>query len=83
MKTRIVKIGNSQGVRIPKPLLQEAGLREEVELSVEGNAVVIRAARGSREGWPEAFLEMASRGDDALLTPETPTHFDEDEWEWQ
>ena len=51
MKTRIVRIGNSQGVRIPKPLLQQSGLGEEVELAVENGTIVIRPTSRPREGW--------------------------------
>jgi antitoxin MazE len=84
MKTRIVRIGNSQGIRIPKPLLEQTGLRDEVELSVQDDALIIRAARKPRAGWAEAFEEMARRGDDALLgdTPPSLSSWDEDEWEW-
>jgi antitoxin MazE len=85
MKTRIVRIGNSRGVRIPKPLLDQTGLQGEVEINAEDGALVIRAARKPREGWDEAFREMARRGDDALLddAPPTLSAWDEDEWEWQ
>jgi antitoxin MazE len=67
MKTRIVAIGNSQGIRIPKPLLEQAGLSGEVEINALGGALVIRPARRPRAGWGAAFQEMARRGDDALL----------------
>jgi antitoxin (DNA-binding transcriptional repressor) of toxin-antitoxin stability system/antitoxin component of MazEF toxin-antitoxin module len=50
MKARIVRIGNSQGIRIPKPLLEQTGLADEVELEVEGDCLVVRAA-----GRPRAF----------------------------
>jgi antitoxin MazE len=84
MKTKIVQIGNSQGVRIPKPLLAETGISGEVEISAENGSLVIRPIRKPREGWAEAFQEMARRGDDALLenTAHVPTRWDEDEWEW-
>lgn len=85
MKTRIVRIGNSQGIRIPKPLLEQTGLRGEVEISAEDGSLVIRAAKKPREGWAAAYQEMARRGDDALLDAEAPSlsTWDEDEWEWQ
>ena len=85
MKTRIVAIGNSRGVRIPKPLLEQAGLSDEVEITAEAGVVTIRAARQPRAGWAEAFGEMAQRGDDALIDDAPPglTSFDEDEWEWE
>jgi antitoxin MazE len=84
MKTRIVRIGNSQGIRIPKPLLEQTGLRDEVEVSVQDDALIIRPARKPRAGWADAFREMARRGDDALLddVPPSLTSWDEDEWEW-
>jgi antitoxin MazE len=85
MKTRIVPIGNSQGIRIPKPLLEQTGLSGEVEIVAEDDALVIRPARKPRASWAAAFQEMARRGDDALLDDAVPglSSWDEDEWEWQ
>jgi antitoxin MazE len=84
MKTRIVRIGNSQGIRIPKMVLQQVGLHGEVEMSVDGGSLVIRPAARPRTGWKSAFQEMAKRGDDAWLDPDSLglTRWDEDEWEW-
>ena len=70
MKTRIVPIGNSQGVRIPKPLLEQTGLRGEVEIEVDEDRLVISAVRAPRSGWSEAFRTMAAKGDDVLLDAE-------------
>lgn len=83
VKTRIVRIGNSQGVRIPKPLLDQAGLPAEVELDVQGGTIVIRAANRARQGWDAAFEAMAAAGDDALLDEPTPTAWEAAEWEWE
>jgi antitoxin MazE len=85
MKARIVRIGNSRGIRIPKVLLEQAGLTEEVDISVQDHSLVIRAARKPRAGWAASFEEMAKQGDDALLDGDTPssTSWDEEEWEWQ
>jgi antitoxin MazE len=84
MKTRIVRIGNSQGIRIPKPLLEQTGLRGEVEISIQDGALIIQPARRPREGWAAAFQEMARRSDDALLDDTAPSlsSWDEDDWEW-
>ena len=84
MKARIVRIGNSQGIRIPKPLLEQTGLLDEVELSVQDGALIIRPARKARAGWADAFREMARRGDDAMLDDPPPSlsNWDMDEWEW-
>ena len=83
MKTRIVRIGNSQGIRIPKPLLDQAGLAPEAEVEVEAEAghLVIRAATPPRHGWSGAFAAMAAAGDDQPLEA-AATRFDETEWEW-
>jgi antitoxin MazE len=84
MKTRIVRIGNSRGVRIPKPLLDQTGLSGDVEIRAENQSLVIRPARKPREGWAKAFKTMGERGDDALLDDlsHSVSGFDEDEWEW-
>jgi antitoxin MazE len=67
MKTRLVKIGKSRGVRIPELLLEQAGLEEEVEITPRCNALVIRSSKKPRAGWAKAFAQMARHGDDALL----------------
>jgi antitoxin MazE len=51
MTTRIVKIGNPQGIRIPKVLLDQSGLGEEVDLAVQEAQIVIRSAECPRQGW--------------------------------
>ncbi len=83
MKTRIVRIGNSQGVRIPRPLIEQANLPEEVELRVEADHIVIAPARAPRAGWAKAAAAARAAGADALLgAPVMPTRFDESEWTW-
>jgi antitoxin MazE len=82
-KTRIVRIGNSRGIRVPKVLLDEAQLPDEVELHAEPGRLVVRAARRPRAGWAEAARAMNERGDDGLLDKPTATHFDREEWEWR
>lgn len=83
MKTRIVRVGNSRGVRLPKVLLEQARLADEVELHAEPGRIVIRALRQPRAGWAEAARQMRERRDDGLLDPATPTRFDHQEWEWR
>jgi len=71
MKTTIRKIGNSQGVVIPKPLLAQVGFEGEAEMTVESGALVLRkTARPTRVGWAEAARAVAEHGDDALVMPE-------------
>jgi antitoxin MazE len=82
MKTRLVRIGNSRGIRLPKPLIAQAGLTDEVELHVRDGAIVIERASTPRAGWAQAAKEMHERDEDLLLDPPAATHFDEKEWEW-
>jgi antitoxin MazE len=79
MRTQIVPIGNSRGIRIPKTLLSELRLEDEVDLSVEGNVLFVRRAHRPREGWETA---IAKAGPQPLLDPETATEFDKSEWQW-
>jgi antitoxin MazE len=82
-KTRIVQIGNSKGIRVPKVLLEYAQLPDEVELQAQHGRLIVRAARGPRSGWAEAAKAMHARGDDHLLDATTSSHFDEKEWRWR
>lgn len=84
MKTQIVKIGNSQGIRIPKVILEQSKIGKEVELIAESEQIVIRSAKKPRAGWNEAFSKMAKQGDDKLIDGDAlpATAWDEDEWEW-
>lgn len=85
VKSHIVKIGNSRGIRIPKILLDQAKLGDEIEVEVQGDKLIVRSVRTRRHGWDEQFTEMARRGDDRTLFSEsTPmSSWDEIDWEWE
>lgn len=84
VKTNIVRIGNSQGVRIPKLVLDQVGLSGEVEMEVASDHLILRRARRPREGWEAHFKQIAVEGEDKILDAEslTPTQWDREEWEW-
>ncbi len=84
MKAALIRIGNSRGVRIPKAILEECGLQDEVDMEVREDHLVIRAATKPRMNWDEAFRRMGERGDDALLDEDSlpPTKWETTEWEW-
>lgn len=82
MKARIVRIGNSRGIRLPKPLLEEAGLGEDVELRATEGSILISPATGRRTGWAKAAQLLHERGQDHPLDPAAPTRFDQTEWKW-
>jgi antitoxin MazE len=82
MKTDLIRIGNSRGVRIPKPLIEEAGLGETVNLRVEKDKIVIARERKIREGWEQAFRAAGSASNDELLLDDAVSEFDKKEWRW-
>ncbi len=84
MKTRLIKIGNSQGVCIPRKLLEQSGLSTEVELEVQESQIIIRSIAPPRQGWEEAFRTMSEQHDDQLLDPDimSQTSWEEHEWQW-
>jgi antitoxin MazE len=77
MRARIVRVGNSRGIRLPK-----AGLQEEVEIHAEPGRIIIESARRPRSGWAEAARLMTLHGEDDLLDEPSPTEFDSEEWTW-
>ena len=84
VRARIIRIGNSRGLRLPKSLLEECQLGADVDLAVENGVLVVRPIPSPRAGWEQAFAAMAEAGDDALLDPEesVSTDWDQAEWEW-
>ncbi len=85
MKAKIIRIGNSQGIRIPKPIIEESGLQGEVELQLHENGIVIRPIAKRRAGWDQAFQSMAAGRDDQLLDEESLAYqssWDVEEWQW-
>jgi len=85
MKLPIIKIGNSQGIRIPQSILKQCNIQDSVNISIEDNAIIITPDVGDapRKGWAEEFKKMASHGDDALLDSDIiESDFDKKEWEW-
>lgn len=84
MKTNVIRIGNSKGIRIPKPLLEQCAFRDAVEVEVRDGTLLIRPARRARQGWVESFRRMAARGDDALLDPRSAasTEWEDASWRW-
>ena len=84
MRARVVKIGNSQGISIPKPLLDQTGITDDVEIEVDKTQIIIRPVSNPRSGWDDAFGAMARNNDDALINGlENMSHsLDEEEWQW-
>jgi antitoxin MazE len=85
MKTKLIRIGNSQGVRIPKPVIKEIGLSGEIEMILKDNQIILRSSEETRKDWGHAFEKMAQKNDDELLDKEEveyPSKWDEIKWTW-
>jgi antitoxin MazE len=82
MKARLVRIGNSRGIRLPKPVIDELGLTDEVDMEVRADSLIIRPSHGSRAGWAEAAEALVADGGGRMLDAPTSTRFDEQEWTW-
>ena len=83
MKVPLIRIGNSRGVRIPKPLIEECQLSDEVDLQVKDNSIVISSITAVRSKWEDAFQRMSNSGDDRLLDVPVITDWDETDWQWK
>lgn len=83
-RAKLIRIRNSRGIRIPKAFIDELRIGDMVEPSIVDGSVVVRrtSTPPPRQGWDEAFKQMSCAEQDVLLDSETPTRFDETEWEW-
>lgn len=83
LETRLIRIGNSRGIRLPKPLIEQAGLDDDVVLVLQDGGILIAPSQElHRAGWAQAAQQLATSGDGQLLDPPTTTRFDDQEWEW-
>jgi antitoxin MazE len=83
VRTQIVKIGNSQGIRIPKLILKQSSIKDEVEIKAQNGNIIIFPAKHPRHDWDEAFQTMHEQSDDKMLDDNltNQTRWDEEEWE--
>ena len=83
MRVKLVRVGNSRGIRIPKAILEQCGLQEAAEMRVEKDRLVIAREHRPRQGWEEAFSAAGPSFDDQLLLDAVPAGaFDLEDWRW-
>lgn len=83
MRVEIIRIGNSRGLRIPKAVLEQCGMKRAVNLEITDHSLIITPCEETRSGWTEAFELMAKNKDDELLDTDSVTHsWDHEEWQW-
>jgi antitoxin MazE len=85
----LIKIGNSQGIRIPQPLIKQANLQDkEFEIQVVENGLLITPIKKSRKGWEEQFkrIPVSQTEQDFNETNRSLDHYAElatgETWEW-
>lgn len=83
MNVKLVRIGNSRGVRIPKPLIEEACLTELVALRVVTSGILIERVTAPRTGWAEAARELAAESSDEPVSERTSIAPDGTDWAWE
>jgi len=81
MKAQIIQIGNSQGIRIPKAVLEETNISGEVELEITSDGILIKNIKKPRGDW-DAIFKSLTEIDDDLSVRETSTDFAKKEWQW-
>lgn len=81
---RMVHIGNSFGVRIPKAIIQQVGFKENTDLvfKVTENGLLISPEKPAREGWEQKFKSSKKDLKKPSLLGEFSNEFDQEEWEW-
>ena len=82
MIVKLISIGNSRGIRIPRSVIRQCGFEDQVEMRVGDGIVTLAPARRLREGWESAFARMAATGGDELMIPDTLAGDWDREWEW-
>ncbi len=82
IQSKIITIGNSRGIRIPRTIIEQIGLEDNVELLVEGNRLIVQSISATRKGWFEQFAIMAKNKHDELVDKIPSTQWDEEEWTW-
>jgi antitoxin MazE len=80
MKSNLIKIGNSKGVRITSNIIKECELGNEIEIKVVDKKVIIEAIKEPRSNWNTNFEKMHKNNEDILIS-ESRNDFDKD-WEW-
>lgn len=86
MKAKLVRIGNSHGVRLPKAVIEQAGLGDELRVAVRGRSVVITSSGGPRDGWDAAFRRALRPGVNGEVPAEawqtSPNQLDDEDCTW-
>ena len=82
MKASVIPIGNSKGIRIPKTVLEECKIEDEVVLEIEGETILIKPVKHKpRKNWEKAFRKMHEQHEDSLILDDL-SDLNTLDWEW-
>jgi antitoxin MazE len=83
MKTQLIQIGNSKGVRLPKAIIEQCKLEKDVEIEINNNKLILYSESKVRKGWAESFKKMNKNTEDSMIFPDTmQSDWDDSEWVW-
>ena len=82
MLAKLIKVGNSKGIRIPSAILKQCHIDDQVEIEVKDNTIIIRPIQKPRSGWDDALKIMSGNGDDKMLI-DINIDAGMDDWEWK
>lgn len=84
MKAQIIKIGNSKGIRLPKSVIEQCELEDEVEIKVKDKKIVLSSSTKPRSGWAAELKKLTNNGTlkDKTVFDIIEGDFDEKEWVW-
>jgi len=57
MEAKLVRIGNSKGVRLPKSMLVQTGMTERIEIEARGHNIILKPIKEPRSGWEASFAK--------------------------
>ncbi len=81
MEITLTPIGNSQGIRIPKPILNQLGITSTLKLT-DKNKVITLSPTKPRAHWPAAFTKHTLPESELTSFQTISTNFDDKEWQW-
>jgi len=82
MKARLVRIGGSRGLLLPRAFIEKAGIKDEVEVTLREGALVVKSTEHPRAGWEAAVNLLLERGEDHVIEETPVLRFDDRAWKW-
>ena len=83
METNIINVGNSKGIIIPAKILKLLGIKDKVQVLVEGDQMIIKPLdTNPRTNWEAQFMQADFNDDQSELIPDVFEDEKFDDWTW-